>query len=198
MLNTNQKRLSLLSALGMAVLLQAIGHSAVLPADPARWNLWLDVTSVMDTAIPTLPLPAAKPATPDSAWLERWGRLPPAIAWSDTVIDLIVKYQQNPLRATRAMALMHAAMHDALVLCASEQCSVAATRIALHAAAGRTLRHLYPAESPGRFDALALSAAYATITAHPADGNVQNGWRLGHAAARAAIARARRRRGPHA
>lgn len=190
MCNVKQSVLSLLCSIGIAALVQALAHGAALPSESAQWRLWLDVTSAHDTTTPALLLPASKPAAPDAAWLERWGRQSPAIAWNDTVIDLIVKYQQNPLRATRAMALMHAAMHDALVLCAREQCSETAARIALHASAGRMLRHLYPQESPGRFDALALSAAHATVTAMPPDGNIQTGWRLGHAAARAAIGRA--------
>lgn len=172
-------------------------HSAALTAapshDPARWPLWMNATGPDATATatdPPLTLPQAKPAATDPYWIERWGRLSPAIAWNDITMDLVVKYQQNPLRAVRAMALLHAAMHDALVLCARVQCDEAPTRIALHAAAGRTLRHLYPQESPGRFDALALSAAHATVTANARDGNLQQGWRLGHAAARAAIARA--------
>jgi PAP2 superfamily len=187
---TKRKLLSLLAATGIAALTQTIVHGAAPDAGPARWNLWLDVTTAKTAATTVLALPPTKPAAPDRTWLERWGRLSPAIAWNDAVIDLIVKYQQNPLRATRAMALMHAAMHDAMVLCARDSCSDTATRIALHAAAGRTLRHLYPQESPGRFDALAVSAAYATVTAAPADSNIKTGWQLGHAAAHAAIARA--------
>jgi membrane-associated phospholipid phosphatase len=165
-------------------------QGAAFPSEPAQWRLWLAHDAATDTVAPTLVLPAPAPATLEPVWLERWGRLPPAIAWNDTVIDLIVKYQQNPLRATRAMALMHAAMHDALVLCARARCGDAATRVALHAAASRTLRHLYPQESPGRFDALALSASRAVAAAHSSDAKFQDGWRVGHAAARAAIARA--------
>jgi hypothetical protein len=165
-----------LAAAGLAAIAHAFAQGTAPPTDPARWQLWLNVTTSASADPPTLALPSARLAAPDAAWLERWGRLPPAIAWNDTVIDLIVKYQQNPLRATRAMALMHAAMHDALVLCARAACGEAAIRIALHAAASRTLRHLYPQESPGRFDALAWSAAYATITAHAPDGNADGAW----------------------
>ena len=184
-----QTVLWLLCALSFAAPL-ATAHSATLSGHPAQWHLWLDVSLADGIVAPSFSLPASKPAAPDAAWLERWGQLSPVLAWNDTVIDLIVKYQHNPLRATRAMALMHAAMHDALVLCAREACGDIATRIALHAAASRTLRHLYPQESPGRFDALALSAAHATLSANPAAGALPTGWRLGHAAARAAIARA--------
>jgi hypothetical protein len=178
-----QRIMSALLAMGIALQFQAIAHGARLPLDPAQWNLWLAVSSV-SAPVSSMPALPTKAATPDAAWLERWGRLSPAIAWNDIVIDLIVKYQQNPLRATRAMALTHAAMHDALVLCARDSCGDASTRIALHVAAGRMLRHLYPQESPGRFDALALSAAYATITR--SGENSQTGWRHGHAAAQPA------------
>ena len=38
-----------------------------------------------------------------------------SIRWTRTALDLIVQQQLNPLRAARALAILHVAMHDALV-----------------------------------------------------------------------------------
>lgn len=153
-----------LPALALALSLSLLQAAQAMEKqdNPEQWPLWLQAAPEHNLRVPALDLPQARPAAPDAPWLERWGRLAPAMAWNDIAIELIVKYQQNPLRATRALALLHAAMHDALVLCARAQCDATATRVAQHAAAGRTLAHMYPQESLGLFGALALSAAHAT------------------------------------
>ena len=181
-----------LPALALALSLSLLQAAQAMEKqdNPEQWPLWLQAAPEHNLRVPALDLPQARPAAPDAPWLERWGRLAPAMAWNDIAIELIVKYQQNPLRATRALALLHAAMHDALVLCARAQCEATAMRVAQHAAAGRLLSHMYPQENPGRFGALALSAVHATLSAQPADGKVQAAWRIGHGAGQAAIARA--------
>ena len=45
---------------------------------------------------------------------------PASLPWSRTALSLIRKYQQNPLRASRNLALLHAAMHDAYLLAWNE------------------------------------------------------------------------------
>ena len=117
---------------------------------------------------------------------ERWSA--PALAWNELLLELIVKYQQNPLRAARNLALLHAALHDALLLCG--QCTDAAVRLALHAAASGVLEHLYPDESPGRFGALARAAAATDAAASVAAAEVQRAWSAGCRAGAAAIWRA--------
>src|SRR5687767_10761945 len=45
----------------------------------------------------------------------RWIGSHASLQWTKLALSLIVKYQRNPLRAARILALMHVAMHDALV-----------------------------------------------------------------------------------
>src|SRR5688500_18747557 len=131
--------------------------AATTSADAGAWQLWLKAPAAQtaDVAAPTIVRTA--PAA-DAAWLERWSGIPPSLAWNDIALELVVKYQQNPLRAARMLALLHTSLHDALVLCARERCSPAQTRVAMHAAAGHVLAHMYPQETPGRLQALAVSA----------------------------------------
>lgn len=184
---------ALLLILIAAVIAAAVPFAACAasrPADPARWALWLQPAPSRDRDRALPPQIVRTPSAPrDDAWLERWGRSSPSIEWNGVALELVVKYQQNPLRAARMLALLHAAMHDALVLCAKAQCSEAATRIAMHAAAGDVLAHMYPQETGGRLQALALSASAATAAAHD-DYRLDDAWRTGRAAAGAAIARA--------
>ncbi|MBX9904086.1 MAG: vanadium-dependent haloperoxidase [Burkholderiales bacterium] len=184
-----QRTLSILITMAMVVIFHVGAQAAELNAQ-SRWVLWLESIPKEDTVVSALPLSKNSTSSTDQSWQERWGKLSPAIAWNDIAIDLIIKYQKNPLRAVRALALLHVAMHDALVLCARSECSEPATRIALHAAAGRTLKHLYPQESPGRLEALSLSAAHAVMIGNALNNDLQTGWKIGHLAARAAVIRA--------
>lgn len=86
-------------------------------------------------------------------------RGPAGAPWTEITLELIVKYQQNPLRAARVLSLAHAAMHDAVVLAARDGASPRAREAALHLAAGGTLAHLYPQESSGRLEGLGYSNA---------------------------------------
>ena len=90
-----------------------------------------------------------------------WDREPATAPWTGHALELIVKYQQNPLRAARALALLHTAMHDALSQAAREQLQPAARSIALHRAAGLVLGYLYPQEPAGRFEGLGVAGASA-------------------------------------
>jgi hypothetical protein len=76
---------------------------------------------------------------------------------------LIQKYQQNPQRAVRALALVHAAMHDAFVLAARESGNGTGGLAAAHRAVSLTLAYLYPYESVSWIEGrgLALARAWA-------------------------------------
>lgn len=80
----------------------------------------------------------------------------PLTLWTDRTLALIVKYRQNPLRAARSLTYMHVAMHDALALSANERPAI--KRAVAHKAAAHVLAFLYPQESPGRLEALGVSA----------------------------------------
>jgi hypothetical protein len=80
--------------------------------------------------------------------------------WGTSVLTLVQKYQQNPLRASRILSYVHVGMHDAWVL---TQTSLAKDSLgsevsaiceyAGHRAASLLLGHFYPVESTARFEA---------------------------------------------
>ena len=108
--------------------------------------------------------------------------------WTTDAIQLVAKYQRNPLRAARSFAYLHVAMRDALV--AAERAGVPAPvrSLAADAAAARMLDFLYPQEPAGRFIALGEVARAGA----PGDAALKDqAWRIGEATARALIERAR-------
>jgi len=176
---------------GLALLLAAAIHSTVA-AEPASWRPWLAqkhlAGAVPPVTFPDTPTLAALRA--DRAWLARWTAQPPSASWNDVVAGLVVKYQQNPLRAERAYTYVHTAIHDAAVTCAQRRCEPALWPIAMHAAAARMLEHLYPSESRGRLQALGHSAAAAVLAANGAHPGARAAWDTGFAVADNAIGRA--------
>jgi hypothetical protein len=142
-------------------------------------------------AIPALPSGAALAALKaDAAWIDRWARQSPNLAWGDAALQLIVKYRQNPLRAARALAYLHVALHDALAHCLALACSEAAQRAAMHAAGGRLLSFLYPAETQGRWSATSLGAVTAVAAAYGGIPDLERAWQAADRASRATVARA--------
>jgi len=87
------------------------------------------------------------------------------LAWTEQTLRLIQKYQQNPQRAVRALALVHAVMHDAFVLAARDSGSATAGLLAAHRAVSLTLAYLYPYESVAWIEGkgLALSHTWAGV-----------------------------------
>lgn len=78
------------------------------------------------------------------------GRL---LNWPVTVLDLVVKYQQNPLRAARALAYVQVAVHDAWLHASQAWPGAASVELASHRAASLVAEQLYPHEIPGQFEA---------------------------------------------
>ncbi len=93
--------------------------------------------------------------------------------WTRTALGLIVKYQQNPLRASRTLAYLHIAMHDAWH---HTRLNISTSHVVLnkdgllenaaHEAAAQVLAHFYPNETPGTFTAMlaAIQASLPTAT----------------------------------
>jgi hypothetical protein len=112
------------------------------------------------------------------------------VYWTDTALKLVTKYQQNPLRAARVLALVHAAMHDAFVLAEREGKQTEA--IAAHRAASLVLAYLYPNETFGRLEAMGIAAALAAAQqTRPERADADAAWRIGDRVAARAIARSR-------
>jgi hypothetical protein len=87
------------------------------------------------------------------------------VHWPREVMRLVVKYQQNPLRAARSLSHAQVAMHDAWLHALERTGSAAAAEVAAHRAAALVLEQLYPNETPGQ-----LLAQFASITARAGEG----------------------------
>lgn len=134
----------------------------------------------------------------------------PPVVWTAHALKGIQKYRLNPLRAARLLAHLHAALHDAWAVCADavateeepESDAAQCASVAQHVAGARVLQHFFPAETPGRYAAIA-----ALAVAGSPGGNATSGFsgpgrdgagsdaartaaHLGHTAAWAAIWRA--------
>lgn len=77
--------------------------------------------------------------------------------WGTTVLSLVQKYQQNPLRASRILSYIHVGMHDAWALTevalGEEPKTTSVCELACHRAASLLLGHFYPNEARERFEA---------------------------------------------
>jgi membrane-associated phospholipid phosphatase len=160
--------------------------------EPAAWRPWIeDFGAPVTTPEPVFPEAAALAKLRGNRdWLERWAPPPPSLSWSDVVSSLVVKYQQNPLRAQRNHTYAQVAIHDALVHCARRGCEAAVQPVAMHAAASRILDFLYPDESRGRLEALGHSAAIAVLAQLGGHPQAALAWRVGQQVAANAMRRA--------
>jgi hypothetical protein len=175
------------------VLLSFVLSTGIAAAqDPAGWRPWLELEAQLEPAAAPVFPPAAELARlrTSRAWGEQWTAQPPSLAWNEVVARLVVKYQQNPLRAARAYVYVHASIHDALAECARRGCAPAVRAVAMHAAAGRVLAFLYPDESRGRLEALSHSAAAAVLAGSGGHPQAALAWRTGCMVAESAIRRA--------
>lgn len=183
-------------ALVSCVLIQAPASASEADGE-RRLPLWNQQESAKRSlfAVGRAAFPAVAPGDNpnENAWTGFWSREPATAPWTELALELIVKYQQNPLRAARVLALLHTAMHDALVLAADRKLEPTERVMALHRAGGLVLSHFYPQEPAGRLEGLGVAAA----TAVEARGNVgaerfATALQSGERAAALAIARSTR------
>ncbi|MEA2584727.1 MAG: hypothetical protein QOF33_2812, partial [Thermomicrobiales bacterium] len=103
----------------------ARAQPALAPSVPATWRTWL--LSASDELRP------APPAAPTVAefdevrrlqgertvevvrTIEAWAGGPAVLPWTALALDLIAIHHPSPVRAGRALALLHAAIYDAVV-----------------------------------------------------------------------------------
>lgn len=108
--------------------------------------------------------------------------------WIGEASAQVVQYQQNPLRAARALALVSVAANDAYQFAVEGGYAPSVAAAAGHVAAGGALEYLYPQSSPGRFAAQALYSVQLEIPSfQPIDSTA---WKIGTTVARVAAARA--------
>ena len=143
--------------------------------DVARWATWevygkSPVTSEHAGSRSELRQPdAARNAASVAAWQAQWTAAPANAVWTNIELQLITKYQLNPLRAARVLTLLHVAMYDAMVMSARTGAKPWQQVCASHVAASRLMDYLFPQEMPGRYLALGYSAAQALASANAAD-----------------------------
>jgi hypothetical protein len=144
-----------------------------------------------------------------------WATGPASFRWTEVQLDCILKYKKTPPRSSRGLALLHTAIHDAVVAAWSQK--YAYQRRSPHAAdssiteavapspdpcypsehavvagvSSRILAYLYPSEGP-RLESLEREAAMSRVWAgvnYPSD--IERGLELGHAVANLFIQRAK-------
>jgi len=151
----------------------------------AAWSTWLTETG---------PALASTPPNFGQSFGRQGDRRPTSddltsIRWTRMAIDLIAQQRLNPLLASRVLALLHTAMHDALVRGVRRGQDERIAWVAVHRAASLVLADLFPEQSPERFEALGLGAAAAIAAFDPAKALTM--WQLGSDVARDAATRAR-------
>jgi PAP2 superfamily len=141
--------------------------------------------------VPASPAPAPGVSTPKQvrSGPPLWSPHERMTHWARQTMQLVVKYQQNPLRAARAMAYVQVAMHDAWVHASSLVADAATAELAAHRAASLLAEQLYALETPGQFE-----AQFTVLTAHLRNSAAQDALALhvGHAVAEALMARSLR------
>lgn len=148
------------------------------------------------------------------AQISQWGERISVLPWTRLELAMIIKHKAPPGRAARALALLHTAMHDAVLLsrCVNNQVKAPAPgnfdselkvinqqppflssfpseHAAVAAAAAAVLGYLFPSEQ-GYFDSLAEEAGMSRVSAgisFPSD--VVAGFALGRKVGASAILR---------
>jgi membrane-associated phospholipid phosphatase len=148
------------------------------------------------------------------AIIARWNDPTVVLPWTILTLDLIRVHQPNPIRAARALALLHVALFDTLVAAADaraayprpgptmdiaivplgspvpESSSFPSDHAAVAAAATMVLDYLFPKESSGALIALGEEAATSQILAARAfRSDVEAGQAIGRAVGERAVAR---------
>jgi membrane-associated phospholipid phosphatase len=194
-------------------------------ASPALWRrTWLlDAPSALRTSAPAAPnaaeidelLDLADERTP--ARLEaiaRWAGRPAVLPWTEMLLDLFLTAKPSPVRAARALALLHVAMSDAVAVVhdaneiirgpappaevaelalpgAGDAFAFPSAQAAVAGAAASVLSYLFPAES-ARFAAAEDEAALSRLWAGASfRSDVQAGLDIGRAVGALAVARGR-------
>lgn len=150
-------------------LLMALALGPVLNAAHAAPRTVLEYTALDATAVVASP---EVPETAFHAWsvsdqeaaaiVESWKTMPVTVPWTRIQLARYVKHKMMPTRGARGLALVHTAMHDALLL--SKELK-ADSRLAVSMAAAQVLAYLFPAEERA-FDRIAFSLA-ARLTGAP-------------------------------
>jgi membrane-associated phospholipid phosphatase len=191
----------------------------------ARWRPWL-----LSRSDELRPVPPAAPSPAElselitlqgtrnaatSAAVARWDDLAVVLPWTQVALDLVRMHAPSPVRAARALALLHVAMVDALVATwdareafprespttmdtavvplgntPASSWSFPSEHAAVAAAAASVLAYLFPEESADEMTGLAEEAATSRLVAGRAfRSDIDAGQAIGRAVGERAIAR---------
>ncbi len=203
------------------------GASAPAPDDPGVLRPWLLVTPdelrpsvpgapTNDEQAEVLQFQARRTAT-TVATVGSWADGPTILPWTSLGLDLVRVHQPGPVRAARALALLHAALYDTVLAVRDARqayprpapwqvdsqvtplglpdladAAFPSEHAAVAAAASSVLAHLFPHESAQGLAALAQEAAESRLwagAAHRSD--IDAGRAMGQAVGERAITRAK-------
>jgi hypothetical protein len=165
-----------------------------IAADAAATASWFDYSTRVEASLAAPPAFARLPDARRSAEIEPAGRdvFDPPDAWTHEASRLIVKYQLNPLRASRVLAYLHAAMDDAMRRALASGMPDDAAVIAMHRGASATLGHFFPNESLDSLEALGVARIYRVMREREVPPvEATKGWLAGNQVIAAVIARSR-------
>jgi membrane-associated phospholipid phosphatase len=202
--------------------------TATVPAPsstPSAWRTWL-LTSGDELRPSTPPNPTAaevaellklqsERTSAEAQTVEAWGSGPAVLPWTNLALDLIRVHPSSPVRAGRALALLHTALADVAIAVADAQAAIArpspvtaipelspltssfpggssfpSEHAAIAAAAAAVLAYLFPAEPAEGLAKLADEASTSRIWAGANyRSDIDAGQALGKAIGARAIAR---------
>lgn len=173
-----------------AALLSGIGLPA-LANEPRTLESTPAATPWFVKNVPALPAPAHGADAPKRVRSAEplWSPQQRVTHWARQTMRLVVKYQQNPLRAARAMAYVQVAMFDAWLHASRLGANASTAELAAHRAASLLAEQLYALETPGQFE-----AQFVALTAHLRIDTAQDalGLHVGKAVGDALLARSLR------
>jgi membrane-associated phospholipid phosphatase len=192
---------------------------------PAAWRTWLLASAgELRPAAPAEPtraevdellrLQAQRTATTEAA-AARWGTGPAVLPWTELALALVTAHKPSPVRAGRALALLHVAVYDAVVATRDAQGASArrppseaepairpllavdpgrpsfpSEHAAVAGAASTVLAYLFPGEPVEGLTALAEEAADSRVWGGASyRSDVEAGLALGRAVGERAVAR---------
>jgi membrane-associated phospholipid phosphatase len=217
------------SALAASALLACsakITHAAASEAEdtPGQWRTWLLASSdELRPAEPAPPTPEelselvqlqGQRSAATLATIAQWDHPTVVLPWTNLALDLIRVHTPNPVRAARALALLHVGLFDTLVATGDARAaypragpatdkaiiplgsavpgssSFPSDQAAVAAAASTVLAYLFPKESADALSALADEAATSQLLAGRAfRSDVEAGQAIGRAVGERAVAR---------
>ena len=202
----------------------ALGAQQEASSDPTTWRTWL-LASADELRPATAPEPTAadrdelldyqaRRTAEALAVVDHWDDQTVVLPWTNLALDLIRLHQPNPVRAGRALALLHVALSDTLVATRDAQAAFPrpapamvdksiiplgrnpgglsafpSEHAAVAAAAATVLAYLFPKEPADGLAALAEEAAASRLMAGRAyRADIEAGQAIGRAVGERAVA----------